>query len=159
MFNKFCLLLFLLAPFLITAIVLLLFSHFPSLPLCLLLICSLGFPMRLNLQPDPAQIQMAPKVFALLSLQQGHPPLVGDQHHGDAAHPGEPLKDSLLPSLGSLWGAGPAAGWVWVLLTAVPPGWALLAHPRPTFPLGTWGQCPQVGQGPSRGAVGSLASH
>lgn len=74
-FNKFCFLLFLLAPFLITAIILLLFSHFPSFPLCLLLICSLGFPMRLNLQPDSAQIQMAPKVFALLSLQQGHPPL------------------------------------------------------------------------------------
>jgi len=117
--------------------------------------------MRLNLQPDPAQIQMAPKVFALLSLQQGHPPLVGDQHHGDAAHPGEPLKDLGPAGLTAarLGVSVPAAGWVWVLLTAVPPGWALLAHPRPTFPLGTWGQCPQVGQGPSRGAVGSLASH
>lgn len=120
--------------------------------------------MRLNLQPDPAQIQMAPKVFALLSLQQGHPPLVGDQHHGDAAHPGEPLKD-LGPAgltaalLGVSVGSGSCCGLGVGAATAVPPGWALLAHPRPTFPLGTWGQCPQVGQDPSRGAVGSLASH
>lgn len=159
MFNKFCLLLFLLAPFLITAIVLLLFSHFPSLPLCLLLICSLGFPMRLNLQPDPAQIQMAPKVFALLSLQQGHPPLVGDQHHGDAAHPGEPLKD-LGPAgltaalLGVSVGSGSCCGLGVGAAHCCPPRLGSAGSSPSHISFGDVGTVPTGGTGPEPGCCG-----
>lgn len=159
-FNKFCLLLFLLAPFLITAIILLLFSRFLSLPLCLLLICSLGFPLPLNLQPDPVQIQVAPKVFTLLSLQQGHPPLWTTSTM-EVLLILEPLKD--LGPVGlttALLGVSVGSGSCCRLGVGA-------AH---CCPLGlgsagsspshiSVGQCPDVEQGPTRGAVGSLASH
>lgn len=80
---------------------------------------------------------------------------MGDQHHGDAAHPGEPLKN-----------LGPVG------LTAALPGVSVgsgsccrlgvgAAHCCP-LRLGSAGsspshisvgQCPEVGQGPIRGAV------